>query len=108
MLSLCDFAAGRLLEHTSFACDGHADAGAFGLPSAVRVEPDGRVRCELSETLPATGWITRCDQLMEFGRVPLGETESTGLKWALTAGFYALAAILFVVLTGALHVANGR
>jgi hypothetical protein len=41
----------------------------------VRVEPDGRARCELTETLPANGRIRRCDQLAEFGRTRHGLTE---------------------------------
>lgn len=62
-----DLATKTFAEFFDFS--GAADFGPWSPPiDRVMVDDDGRVQCSLKETLPASGPITRCDQLVDFGR----------------------------------------
>lgn len=69
LLSLCALDARALIDRTYFTCGGFADASPlfYGIDD-VRFAADGRARCDLLEILPADGPITRCEQLLDFGR----------------------------------------
>lgn len=70
LLSLCALDAETLLDRTYYYCQGGADGAWITPPADVSVQPDGKVACELLETLPEEGPITHCDQLSQFGRGP--------------------------------------